>query len=44
MILHGVDKLMVKKPGVEKFFMGLGLKCSGLKLGVVKSGVEMSYN
>ena len=39
-----VDKFMVKKSGVEKFFLALGLKCPVLKLGVVKSGVEMSFN
>ena len=36
---------MFEKSGVEKF-MGesLGLKGPGLKLGVEKSGVEMSFN
>ena len=45
---------MVEKSGVEKFLFALGLKSSwlksprlkglGLKLGVEKSGVEMSFN
>ena len=45
---------MVEKSGVEKFLLALGLKSSwlknpglkglGLKLGVEKSGVEMSFN
>ena len=45
---------MVEKSGVEKCLFALGLKCSwlkspalkglGLKLGVEKSGVEMSFN
>ena len=50
----GVEKFMVEKSGVEKFLFALGLKSSwlkspglkglGLKLGVVKSGVVMSFN
>ena len=45
---------MVEKSGVEKFLLALGLKSSwlenpglkglGLKLGVEKSGVEMTFN
>ena len=45
---------MVEKFGIEKFLLALGLKSSwfknlglqglGLKLGVEKSGVEMSFN
>ena len=35
---------MVEKSGVEKFLFVLGLKGLGLKLGVEKSGVEMSFN
>ena len=45
---------MDEKSGVEKFLFALGLKSSwlkspgfkglGLKLGVEKSGVEMSFN
>ena len=50
----GVEKFMVEKSGVEKFLFALGLKRSwlkspglkglGLKLGVEKSGVDMSFN
>ena len=40
-----VQKLMVEKSGVEKFLSkSLGLKGPGLKLGVEKSEVEMSFN
>ena len=44
-----VGKSGVEKSGVEKFLLALGLKSSwleslGLKLGVEKSGVEMSFN
>ena len=39
-----VEKFMVENPGVEKFLWTLVLKSSGLKLGVEKSGVEMSCN
>ena len=46
----GVEKFMVEKSGVEKSGVGKfmvespGLKGLGLKLGVEKSGVEMSFN
>jgi hypothetical protein len=35
---------MVEKSGVEKFLLALELNNPGLKLGVEKSGVEISYN
>ena len=46
----GVEKFMAENSGVEKSGVGKfmvkspGLKGLGLKLGVVKSGVEMSFN
>ena len=39
-----VEKFMVEMSVVEKFLWTLGLKSPGLKLGVEKSGVEMSCN
>ena len=42
--MSGVQKFMVHKSAVEKFLLALGLNCLGLKLGVEKSGVEMSFN
>ena len=42
--MSGVEKFMVEKSGVEKFLLALGLNFLGLKLGVEKSGVEMSFN
>ena len=42
--MSGVKKFMVEKSGVEKFLLALGLNCLGLKLGVEKSRVEMSFN
>ena len=39
-----VEKFMVEKSAVEKFLLALGLNCLGLKLGVEKSGDEMSCN
>jgi hypothetical protein len=41
----GVEKFLVKKSGVGKFMLkNLGLKGPGLKVGVEKSRVEMSFN
>ena len=41
----GVEKFLVKKSGVGKFMLkNLGLKGPGFKVGVEKSGVEMSFN
>ena len=42
--ISGVEKFMVEKSGVEKFLLTLGFKSPGLKLGVQKSGVELSCN
>ena len=42
--ISGVERCVVKKSGVEKLLLALELKCPGLKLGVEKSGVVMSFN
>ena len=42
--MSGVENFMIKKSGFEKFILPLGLNCLGLKLGVEKSGDEMSFN
>ena len=42
--MSGVEKFMVEMSGVENFLLALGLNFSRLKLGVEKSGVEMSFN
>ena len=39
-----VEKFLVEKSMAIKFLLALGLKCPGLKLGVEKSWVEMSFN
>ena len=41
----GFENSWLKSPGLESsWFKNLGLKGPGLKLGVEKSGVEMSFN
>ena len=42
--MSGVEKFMVEKSVVENFPLALVLNCLGLKLGVDKSRVEISYN